>query len=259
MAVLCAAVAAIAALVASSVTHASAATLNVSGSGIVTMTNQACTTASLAATAPAASAAQTTVRLTGVPAACIGTSIDVALRASNGARLSSGTLTPAAQGQNAVPMSSYDTSAVATVAVLLNGWWVPASWTAPAPPAAYSCVSVNASLQPTGAPCTVNPTGPFDSYGSPGSRQGHGTFTVTTTSANAIVSLNLNAAPLPSWAKGAVGTNGDWIKVPGYSCSELPVLRLYANPSNGGKGTPVYVSFAESASAAVGGRICPAP
>jgi hypothetical protein len=56
--------------------------------------------------------------------------------------------------------------------------------------------------------------------------------------------------------------NLDWIPVPGYSCSELPIVRLYANPGKGGVSKDIYLMLAEDANyfgtgAGQPARICP--
>ncbi|MFW2512265.1 signal peptidase I [Demequina sp. SO4-13] len=200
------------------------------------------------------------VSLSGVPAACHGRPLEVFVHDSSGTVISSGSET--ASASPIIAMSGYAATSVATVVVRIGGWIFPTTWTAPLPPVPtepYSCVGATSAPQGTGEACTVTPKR-GNTWGSPGSRLGHQTFSVDTSAPNAIVTIDLSKSPFPGWTVAAVMTNGDWIKVPGYSCSELPLVRVYANPANGGKKQGAYFWYQESA-AGIGSQnvICPGP
>lgn len=201
------------------------------------------------------------VSVTGVPAPCRSRVIEVFVHNASGVRIATGVLAggTAANGSATVPVPAYSTAAVGRVVARIGGWIFPTTWTEPPPPAPYSCVGATSVPQGTGQACTVTPSG-GTSWGSAGSRRGHQSFSVTTSAPNAIVTIDLSKSPFPGWTVRAVVTNHDWIKVPGYSCSELPLVRVYADPSKGGKGQSLYLEYRESAQDNQGAHvICPGP
>src|SRR5690606_31606676 len=71
-------------------------------------------------------------------------------------------------------------------------------------------------------------------------------ITVNTTAESAIVTLNLQKDPFPGWNVGSVISSTNWIPVPGYDCSgEMPTLRLYPNPNNGGVAQQMFLELSE--------------
>ncbi|WP_062077895.1 hypothetical protein [Demequina globuliformis] len=130
---LLAALVALVATVAFWVTPASAAHLTVTHARIATFTASACTTQTIGFTAPSASSAQTSVTVTGIPASCAGKTGRAVLVNSQGAKVADLTWTMAS-GSQTVSVPGFPTANVTGAKLVANGWWVPASWTAPEPP-----------------------------------------------------------------------------------------------------------------------------
>lgn len=213
-------------------TPASAAQLTVRTSHPVINTAARCTTATFATTAPVASAASATVRVT-VPAGspCIGLPIAVSVVRTDGGVVSSTTSVTAVAGDNHVTVPSYNTSNVTSVAVFFNTWWINSTWTAPIPPrtSAATCVGLDMSGNPTGQLCTASVT-KVNAWGNPGSRLMNAHLTITTDAPNWTVAIDLSFTPtFPGWVPKSVTGNSNPSKVAGYSCSELPVIRGKAN------------------------------
>ena len=249
-----------------SLTTASAATLNLAAApGAFLLEDSACAPGTdngnpvidATASSPGTAGNFSEISLTNIPAACDGRTVDVYAHGEGGAVVATGSGTAEANSA-AISVGDYTGSAVTAVVVRISGWLFPTNWTAPPPPAAASCVGATSAPVGTGGDCAITHTG-GTFWGNTGSRQGHISFSVTTPAQNAIVTLDLSQAPYAGWTVGGVSTNGDWIAVPGYSCSELPLVRLYANPGNAGKGTTVYLNLRESPAPTGGGAICPGP
>lgn len=242
-----------------SLTTASAATLEVAAApGVFLAQESACAPGTNngvpvieAATARANSAGvYTWVGISDIPADCHGLPLDVFIHSTTGDLISSGTGTAGA-GVTEVAVGSYTGSAVTAVVVRIDGWLFPTTWTAPIS-APMSCVGATPAPIGTGDDCTITYTnGTW--WGDSGSRMGHISFSVSTPAQNAIVTLDVSRAPFPEWPIRGFNTNGDWVVVPGYSCSEMPYIRLYANPNHGGKSTSVYLNYWENPGS---GSIC---
>jgi len=211
---------------------ASAAQLSVKSPRIVTVSASRCTSATVATTAPSPGSS-TVLRISNVPASCAGRSVSVQIVGTSGV-MSTGTLSSATAGTNNVTVGSYATAGVVSVAVFFNTWWINNTWTKPAPPPAILCTSLALDGTPTGAPCTTS-TPSVTTSGGQGNSPSYmaAQFMVNTTSPNYEVVINLaDTTVFPGWTPGSVNGNGDSIAAPGYSCSELPVLRLARNTSN---------------------------
>lgn len=193
----------------------------------------------------------TQVALSGIPSSCQGKAATIALYSSAGALLASGTVTPGGATAN-LTVSSYVAANVSLVIVKVDGWVLRATWTAPVITAPASCVALNPAGNPTDQVCTPTVQQTLTTWGSPGARLGFISYKITTGGSNAILTLDLSKIGFGGWNYGFIQTNGDWIARPDYSCSELPIVRLYANPAHAGVGTNAYIWVQEQPSTPTG-------
>jgi hypothetical protein len=112
---------------------ASAAQLTLRGAAHLLTSATPCTRAALAATPGTVSAGRSsTVVLSNVPAACSGAALALRLYAADGTPTATADSTgTAATGTVTLTVPSYTTGQVGGVALLVNGWSVPVTWTAP--------------------------------------------------------------------------------------------------------------------------------
>ena len=260
------------------VAPASAAKLEVHGSGIHTDSAFACTDATLPTTTAAAGAGQTTVRVSSVPSDCAHRSMKVWLLDSSGGLVSSGQLASAAQGQNTVPMTTYATTAVASVVVTIGGWWIDATWTAPAPVdptpplGPITCYQLTAGgavvtdAQGRGVLCPTTPSITSVSTWIAGGTTPHllAEYALSTTQPRSLLVIDFGA-PLFSAYAGDPATssirlaqyNGASAPVPGYACAERPVMRIVVTHPNTSWGAQTLSGGFTLRTTAQGGQICP--
>jgi hypothetical protein len=227
-----AATAVVVALAAATLTPASAATLSVQGSGIVTDSAFACTDAVLPTTTAVGGPGQTTVRVGSVPPECVDRTMNVWLLTSSGALVSSGQLAPTVEGQNTVTVTTpFNTASVASVVVTIDGWWIGTTWTAPAP--AVSCQSYNANGTPNAAPCVLTVL-THASFVNNGYRYTNFQFSAVTTAPVWQITVDLSSTTAGFTGMAPVrfvGTYQNVVRAPGYTCTSLPIfVGREANP-----------------------------
>jgi hypothetical protein len=240
---------------------ANAAQLAIAGSGPAVYSQVRCGTGPVGVTysGTPSGGSYTAVSISSIPSSCNGLPLQVALVNSSGTLLASGSGT-AATGTMTLSTGSYTGTAVSSVEVLIGTWAVPATWTGPTTVPPMSCVAINPSGNPTGQSCTVtlsSSTWWWGQWQVPGTRIGNATYSVTTGAGNAEVTLDLSQTPYTGWSIVGLRTNGGYFAAPGYSCSQLPIVKLRPNLAWGSPG-PLYIEYVENLSdLGASNRICP--
>lgn len=112
---------------------ASAAQLTLRGAAHLLTSAAPCTRSALAAApGPVTAGRSSTVALSGVPAACSGAALTLRLYAADGTPTTTTDVTgTAATGAVTLTVPSYAASQISGIALVVNGWSVPVTWTAP--------------------------------------------------------------------------------------------------------------------------------
>jgi signal peptidase I len=182
------------------------------------------------------------VTVSNIPSGCVNRAATVTLYDSSGSVLATLTGTPTtstfAFTTFATGPSSYTVAQVSTAIVKIGGWVFPTAWTAPNPSIpAYACVAVNPGGNvPGGGTCTVSNV-QVTTWTSGGYQYANVSMTITSSHTNARVTLDLSKTPFPGWTPQSLMGNGDFVvatvPAPAYQCSQLPVLEMNRNTSNG--------------------------
>jgi hypothetical protein len=260
---------------------ASASSLTITTKGnIFTHTYTPCTTATLRADPATRTTGTyyTQLVVSAIPQLCNGKPITMFAYDAAGKLLMSSTLSTSSDPEGKTGTSgtvtftkntgSYSAASVSKVLVFIDTWGIQTTWTyTPPVTGPYSCVPADNVPSALSVGTCVPDRVPHQNWGEWGDNRHHVMTTylhvdVAAGTANAIVTLDLSQAPFPTWTVRAIMGNLDWIPVPGYSCSELPIVRLYANPGKGGVSKDIYLMLAEDANyfgtgAGQPARICP--
>lgn len=225
-----------AALTFAALSTAAAAQLGVTSSGLGAYSDEACTTQSVATTVGSTFSGPnySSVEITDLPDACAGLPISLVVFDISGTSIASGTATAPAAPVPAfdVATSTYTGTDAAGVALLVDTWHVPTTWTSPTPPPPFSCVPINNGGNPTGSPCTVtiDSISHWISYpGAWGVGDPYNHYSI-----NYSVSTNQNRWEVtfdfshPYFNGGFtptyIGSGYNVVRGNGYSCSSLPVF-----------------------------------
>ena len=218
---------------------ADAAQISVSGSGLLVASESRCTDGPVSVVIGAGSGNTTRYPVTvqNVAPLCANLAVSLVLYRSDGTSEATGTGTvPAGGGSFTVTTTGYNRSDVTGVALLIGTWGVPATWNAPPETTSAYCEPVNPGGGiPTGQTCAVSNI-QITSWQSGGYEWANVTMTITASTNNARVTLDLSQAPFGGWTPLSVIGNGDFViatKPTVYSCSSLPILQFNRNTSNG--------------------------
>ena len=177
------------------------------------------------------------VTVVGVTAGCSALPMTVYLHKSNGALIATGQGTTASPS-TVVALARFHASEVDGVIVKIGGWIFPATWGASGGPLpAVACVPVNGGGQDPGGngqSCAITGV-TVATWESGGYQWADVSMTVSSSQADARVTLDLSQSPFPGWTPSSVNGNGDFVTAtvpaPAYDCTQLPVVELNRSTS----------------------------
>lgn len=254
--------ASIAALALAGFIVADAAQLGVNSNDTHTNADQRCTDGPVATTGGTVSSGNTytTVSLADLSSACTGESVQLVVYGAGGTQLATGSGT-AGTAPFDVTTTSYDSTQVVGVALLVGTWGVPTTWTAPTGIPAISCVPLNPGGNPwKNHTCSVSITGNSGTYPNsnpPGGLFYNFTFNVTTDGVSWRVTINF-ADPAFPFSPVFVGQYANQVKkAPGYTCG-TPVTTLVIEPDQATWGATLYIGQNGAPNWGWGGQtLCP--
>lgn len=177
------------------------------------------------------------VTVAGVTAGCSALPMTVYLHKSNGSLIATGQGTTTSPS-TALALSRFHANQVDGVIVKIGGWLFPATWgTSGAPLPAFACVPVNGGGQvPNGNGQSCAVTGvTVTTWESGGYQWADVSMTISSSQANARVTLDLSQSPFPGWTPNSVNGNGDFVTAtepaPAYDCAQLPVVEVNRSAS----------------------------
>ena len=258
--------AATAALTFATLSTAAAAQLGVSGGAFGSYSDEACTTDSVATTLGSTStgANYTSIELSNLPDSCAGLPIELVVYDNTGTSIGTGTGTAPGAPVPAfdVTTTSYKGSDADGVALLVDTWHVPTTWTGTTPTPAYSCVAINPAGNPTGQSCTVTLSGSHYWLSYPGAwgvgQPYYHTYlrmSVTTARPWWRVTIDLSDPSMPAigFTPVLVNNSTNATLAPGYSCNSLPWITIdnEQNDNAGYASAQIYYTSDPSESAGV--------
>jgi hypothetical protein len=180
------------------------------------------------------------VALPALPAACAGKNVEVTVFDASGNAIATGSGAAGAAPFD-VATTTFSYSQVSGIAVLVDTWGVPATWTDPIV-APFTCVATNSAWIPVipAVNCTVT-----NLVVTPGTSGGFATATISFRVGNLggntrfVLTADFGSVPtFPGWTP-----TGVWRRVlrsdTTYSCTQLPIVSVRGRTSDG----PTYYLF----------------